>query len=204
MVALRLFWKGFGHIWTKVKTRVSAEIFPLSSFVRLVLIMVFAVWLGLAIVAIAFGLAWLFLALVTSAEEARSIAILALSTALTSMAGVIVLLSGQAILARFLSRRWGVPFKPTPNPLLATSTLIAFVVGCVCLVTQGLEEGAILSLKIAAGAMVTSLVVLLARALCATPDALRSVQKIGFDQLSAHQKLRVLAARNPTNQDTPP
>lgn len=203
MVALRLFWKGFAHIWGKLKTRVAAEIFPLSSFMRLALIMVFAVWLGMAIVAIAFGLAWLFLALVTSVAEARSIAILALSTALMAMAGVIVLLSGQAILARLLSRRWGVPFKPTPNPLLATSALIAFVVGCACLVAQGLEAGAILSLKIAAGTMVTSLSVLLVRALCATPDALRSVQKIGFDQLSAHQKLQILGQRSTRREDTP-
>jgi hypothetical protein len=193
MLALRLFWKGVGHLWIMAKARVAAALFPLSSFSRMVATLVVATLVGLAIVA--FVLAWLFLALVTSAAEARAIALLALSITLMAMACVVIFLSAQAMAARLFCARRPPSSQPRPNPFPTTSLLLAIAVGCLCLATQGLDKGAVLSIQIAAGAMITSLLVLLMRLLCVTPEAVRSVQKIGFDRLSAHQKLHVIAAR---------
>jgi hypothetical protein len=202
MTSLRLFWRGLAHLWTRWMDQLAPRGSG-RSLARMLGAVGLAIAFALLLIACAGAIAWSFLALATSAQEARSISLLAVATVFSWMSAILIVLSAQVLLAVLSTRLWGRAFHSKPEPLVAATGAYAFGVAAVSTFARGLDGGAVLAVQAAGVAIAAAFFLLALRVLRATPGAIRTVHGTGFEQLTAHEKLAAFSKSRNAKRNKP-
>lgn len=105
----------------------------------------------------------------------------------------------KTLFARFVRPTGPAVLDEVVRGFLALSLMICLV----CLVAKGLSQGPNLALTVSAWTVAVACAAGLVAAAFSAPSTVRGIQKVGFDRLSAHQKLQILNQRSTRREDTP-
>lgn len=146
-----------------------------------------------------FGGIWFLAGSRFGGDDFWGIATISLAIMVLTLSVVAVFFSLKTLFGRFV--------RPT-GPAVLDDVMrgcagLSLMISLVCLVAQGLSQGPNLALTVSAWAVVVACLASLVAAVFSAPATVRGIQKVGFDRLSAHQKLQILSQRSTRREDIP-